>query len=162
MYNHLKIRIVVFSYLRMSPLLFTEGAGPLPSESAIFLQSPRVDKPNTDSSEGFFFRFWPPLSKGELRGTSLIVITTMGKHQILHTGPLNPSPWPIIVPQRSTARICLVYVFTETLHQYLGKYYLKRNSSNLQNCNFSLNCYQSFEGPKMVFRTALLYGEVHW
>lgn len=145
----------------------------------MFLQLSRVDKPNTSSREGFF-RFWPPLAKGELCGTSLIVISTTGNHQILHTGPLNPSPWPIIVPQRNTARICLVYVFTETLHQYLGKYHLKSNSSNLQNCKTgfytitvqlklqaqmwstrTLNCHRSFEGPNMVFRTALLYSEVH-
>ncbi len=69
-YNHLKLRIVVFSLAWNEPFISTKGSGPLPQSlpccSAMFLQTGR----------------------GEGRGISLVAICRLtGRyHEILHTG----------------------------------------------------------------------------
>ncbi len=60
-FTHLKLRIIVFSLPLNELFISIEGVGPLPQSppycTAIFLQKPRVDKPNTGCKEGLL-RFY--------------------------------------------------------------------------------------------------------
>ena len=65
LYNHLKIRIV-FSFPQIEPIICIQVEGPLPQSlpccTAMFLQQPRMDKPNTGGREGpscFLCLLWP-------------------------------------------------------------------------------------------------------
>ncbi len=98
MYNPLKVRIIVFYYLKLNdylqrPIMSTEGAGPLSQSlqccTTMFLWKPRTDKPNADS-KAFFMCF---LQGRERWKEGYLVACNLHLH---HDIPLTPTHWTCI------------------------------------------------------------------